>query len=323
MEDEIFPPLPDPAANQPPEARRAMGQRLIKQARYELASGDRLQAGGKAWGAAVQYLKIIGAQRGWQHTSNRQLQSMGSHLAAEFPEYGGLLASALADAYFKGHENFYENRRQMRDVREAVEGIEETIPILERLAEEPPRPFTIQSNSQLRRLRVLTGRDDLQVGDSSPIGFSMQEGYSRGQGEERVVRETGPIELPTLQEIIRPLMQTLLEDFPSLLTEEDIQDMKDPNYCTKVLGLKISNLSLLRDVGYGRQVSDHDRFYTRVYAGQYFVSNNWWADNHPHNAKALQAWVSEIIRRNEGHLGVAALQEHWYELNSFIANNNQ
>ena len=174
MEQEIFPPLPDPAENQPPEARRAMAQRLIKQARYELESGDRLQAGGKAWGAAIQYLKIIGEQRGWGHESNRQLQSLGKHLAAEYPEYGGMLATALADAYFKGHENFYENRRRMRDVREAVEGVEEIIPIMERLTEEPPRPFTIESNSQLRRLRVLTGDNELKVGDTSSVGFSQK-----------------------------------------------------------------------------------------------------------------------------------------------------
>lgn len=116
-------------------------------------------------------MKIIGEQRGWGHESNRQLQSLGRHLSAEFPEYGGRLNGALADAYFKGHENFSENRRRLRDVREAVEGIEETIPILERLTEEPPRPFTIESNSQLRRLRVLTGRDDLNLGDRSEVGF--------------------------------------------------------------------------------------------------------------------------------------------------------
>ena len=175
MEKEFFPPLPDPAENQPPEARRVMGERLIKQARHELDTGDRLQAGGKAWGAAVQFLKIIGERRGWEHKSNRQLQSLGQHLAAEYPEVGVPLLTALSNAYFKGHENFYENRRRLRDVREAVEGIEETIPILERLAEEPPRPFTIQSNSQLRRLRVLTGNDELQVGDSSEVGFSLRD----------------------------------------------------------------------------------------------------------------------------------------------------
>ena len=174
MESEIFPPLPDPAENQPPEARRATGLRLIKQARYELESGDLPQAGGKAWGAAVQYLKIIGEQRGWGHKSNRELQSLGRQLAAEFPEHGGRLSVALSDAYFKGHENYYEDRRKLEDVSDAVEGVEDIIPILERLIDESPRPFTIQFNSQLRRLRVLTGNRELQVGDSSDVGFSLR-----------------------------------------------------------------------------------------------------------------------------------------------------
>ena len=175
MEKEFFPPLPDPAENQPPEARRAMGERLIKQARHELDAGDRLQAGGKAWGAVVQFLKIIGERRGWGHTSNRQLQSLGSHLAAEYPEHGAQLATALSNSYHKGHENFYENRRRRREVREAVEGIEEALPVLESLAGEEPRPFTIESNSQLGRLRVLTGNDELQVGDESEVGFSLRD----------------------------------------------------------------------------------------------------------------------------------------------------
>ncbi len=176
MERETFPSLPDPAESQSPEARRAMGERLIKQARRELDSGDRLQAGEKAWGAAVQFLKIIGERRGWGNKSNRQLQSLGNHLAAEYPEHGAQLAMALSNAYYKGHENFYENQRRLRDVREAVESVEETIPILEQLVEEAPRPFTIESNSQLRRLRVLTGNNGLQVGDSSPVGFSLRHG---------------------------------------------------------------------------------------------------------------------------------------------------
>ena len=125
----------------------------------------------------------------------------------------------------------------------------------------------------------------------------------------------------TLQSTVQELMITLLEEFPSLLAEEDIQGMRDANYCTKVLGLKISNLPLLRDVSYGRQVSAHDRFYAKVYARKFFVSNNWWAGHHLRNAKALQAWVSEIIRRNEGNPGVPALQEHWHDLNEFIGGN--
>ena len=47
--------------------------------------------------------------------------------------------------------------------------------MLESLASEEPRPFTIESNSQLRRLRVLTGNDELQVGDESEVGFSLRD----------------------------------------------------------------------------------------------------------------------------------------------------
>ena len=245
MEPEIFPPLPDPADNQPPSARRAMGQRLIKQARHELDSGDRLQAGEKAWGAAVQFLKIIGERRGWNHTSNRQLQSLGSHLAAEYPEYAAQLATALANAYHKGHENFYENRRRFRDVREAVEGIEETIPILERLAEERPRPFTIESNSQLRRLRVLTGNEDLQVGDSSPTGFSLRTQYKSGRSSAGLVNESAVGYEEKLQPIVISLMVTLLEDYPTLLHDEELQNLQYADYCRDVLYLKNSRTRTL------------------------------------------------------------------------------
>ena len=56
-----------------------------------------------------------------------------------------------------------------------VEGVENIMPILERLTEESPRPFTIEFNSQLRRLKVLTGNKELQVGDSSEVGFSLRD----------------------------------------------------------------------------------------------------------------------------------------------------
>ena len=321
MEQEFFPPLPDPAENQPPEARRAMGQRLIKQARYELDSGDRLQAGGKAWGAAIQYLKIIGEQRGWGHESNRQLESLGKHLAAEFPENGSQIATALADAYFKGHENFYENRRRLRDVREAVEGVEEIMPILERLTEEPPRPFTIASNSQVRRLRVLTGRDDLHVGDSSEVGFSLRTEYGRGGTSPTVAREEASLYEERLQPIVRNLMRTLLEDYPSLLDDDDIRNFQDASYCRDILGLTLGGFELLRSLSEGKDVNGHARYWAKIYGGRYYVCNNWWKAHHLTNAKALQALVSAIIHRSEGHPGIPTLQNHWRELNEYIGSN--
>jgi hypothetical protein len=310
MVQEIFPPLPDPAENQPPEARRAMGQRLIKQARFELESGDRLQAGGKAWGAAVQYLKIIGEQRRWGHESNRQLQSLGRHLAAEFPEYGGELSGALADAYFKGHENFYENRRRLREVLEAVEGIEETIPILELIADAPPRPFTIASNSQLRRLRVLTGRDELQVGDSSEVGFSLQDGYSRSHSEERAVRESGLGDMPTLQDIVRGLMQALMEDYPRSLTQEDLNNLEDRDYCRETLRIRGLGVPILRKVERGPQISGHNRYWTRPYGGKYLVTKEWWAIHHPHNAASLGRWLEQLIARNPSNPEADILRQY-------------
>jgi hypothetical protein len=87
-----------------------MGQRLIQQAKYELNEGDRRQAGNKAWGAAVQFLKIIAKERGWNHTSNRQLESVGKQWAAEYSEFSGILFSTLGDAYNKGHEKGHEKR---------------------------------------------------------------------------------------------------------------------------------------------------------------------------------------------------------------------
>lgn len=56
---------------------------------------------------------------------------------------------------------------------DVVENVEEIILIMDQLTEKQPRPLTIESNSKLRRLRVLTGMDDLKIGDSSEVGFSL------------------------------------------------------------------------------------------------------------------------------------------------------
>ena len=93
---------------------------------------------------------------------------------AEFPEYATAeVINGLVDAYHKGHENFYENVLYDDEVLDVIEGVERALPVLEAIASEAPRPFRIASNSQLRRLRMVTGNDKLQVGDESPSGFSL------------------------------------------------------------------------------------------------------------------------------------------------------
>ena len=166
-------PLPEPAEQHSPESRRAMSRRFIMEAREELESGNRLQAGEKAWGAVAQLLKIIGDDRGWNQGSHRQLESIGHHIRAEYPDYdSGDFATAMSNAYLKGHKNFYENWLDSDEVEETVDGVERILPVLESVGSESPRYFRISSNSQRRRLAELTGNRELQIGDESLVGFS-------------------------------------------------------------------------------------------------------------------------------------------------------
>ena len=169
-----MPPLPEPGP-QSPEDRRVISRRFIQHAREELALGNRLQAGEKAWGAVAQYLKIIGDDRAWNHGSHRQLESIGRQISAEYTDYASAsFISALSDAYHKGHENFYDNRRNAVEIEETIEGVERALPVLEAILSEAPRYFRIESNSQRRRLVELTDNQALKVGDESLVGFSQR-----------------------------------------------------------------------------------------------------------------------------------------------------
>ena len=324
----LIPPLPDPALNQPPAERRIMAARFIQEARQELNSGNRLSAGEKAWAAAVQYLKIIAEARGWRHISDRQLESVGKHLAAEYPEYARRFATALADAYHKGHENFYENRRNFREVREAVEGVEEALPALEALTTEEPRPFRINSISELRRLKAVTGNNRLEVEDTSEVGFSLRHTpdppgavrdaltpYAPTVAAESAAVQPLPLDAgtdypPQLQPLVRNLMKTLLEDYPGLLSEDDRRNLLDRDYCQGRLGLQLGGFALLRRREDGRIISGHGRYWQKVYAGRYFVTKEWWRKYHRHNAERLFHWVADLIDRNAGQPGITALERH-------------
>ena len=167
----VLPPLPEPGI-QSPDDRRAIGQRFILQARQYLEQGDRLQAGEKAWGAIAHNLKVLGEQRGWNHKNHQQIENIGRQVVVEFqdPELG----EAISDVFHNGHRNFYENQNSLDEMRETIESAEEALPVLEALQHAEPRPFTIASNRQLRRLMSLTGNRQLKIGDASPVGFSLK-----------------------------------------------------------------------------------------------------------------------------------------------------
>ena len=172
-----LPPLPD-LGFQSPDDRRTIGRRFILQARDYLEKGDRLQAGEKAWGAIAHNLKAIGEERGWKHGSHQQIENIGRQIVVEFenPELG----NAIAEAFQNGHRNFYENHRTIEEMRITIEAAEEALPLLEALQRASPHSFTITSNTQVRRLRALTDNEELQIGETSPVGFSLKhssDGY--------------------------------------------------------------------------------------------------------------------------------------------------
>ena len=164
--------------------RLQISRRMIIHAREELANGSRLQAGEKAWGAVVHPVKAVAEQRGWKHESHQDVRAVLSQLMLEH-SFDSDQVYALSDAYYIGHQNFYENYHSREELAEMMDRVEEVLPDLIELTAMPPRPFTITSNVQLRRLRRLTGNDGLEMGDASDVGFSLVgRGRNDGRGEE-------------------------------------------------------------------------------------------------------------------------------------------
>ena len=165
------PPLPEPGI-QRAEDRRTIGRRFLYQAAQHLLDGDRLQAGEKAWGAIAQNLNVIGELRGWHHGSHQQIENIGRQIVLEFGDVE--LSELLSEVYHNGHQNFYENQRTLAEMRGTIDAAEQALHALEGLQQMLPQPFTITSSTQLRRLRALTGNEQLQIGDTSPVGFSLK-----------------------------------------------------------------------------------------------------------------------------------------------------
>ena len=163
------PALPEPGAATV-EDRVHISRRFIQQAPGELERGDRLQATEKIWGALAQMLKAHGQQRGWMNMgSHRTVGRIAQQLAAEYDNGRILNAYIAAD---NGHRNFYDNEMSPPEIEGIIAVVASVLPDLERALQEPPRPFVISDVDQRWRVRTLTGKQDLQVGDSSPTGFS-------------------------------------------------------------------------------------------------------------------------------------------------------
>ena len=163
-----MPALPEPGSASV-EDRVQISRRLIEQARDELERGDRLQATEKVWGALAQMLKAHGQQRGWLNLgSHRTVGHIARQLADEYDSGRILVAYIAAD---NGHRNFYDNEMSSPEIEDIITVVASVLPQLESALNEPPRHFAIR-DGDLWRVRTLTGKQYLQVGDTSPTGFS-------------------------------------------------------------------------------------------------------------------------------------------------------
>ena len=117
-------------------------------------------------------------------------------------------------------------------------------------------------------------------------------------------------QLGRIQPLVQALMKAMLEDFPRLLSQRGLCNLMDADYCKYELGLQIGGLALLRRLEDGRTISGHDRYYVKVYGDRYYVTNNWWATHHRHNAESLLRFIKKLIDRQRGQPGVAKLEKH-------------
>ena len=135
---------------------------------------------------------------------------------------------------------------------------------------------------------------------------------------DRTVSKTNSTASPTLQDMVQGLMRTLLEDHHSLLSEFDRLNLMNTDYCQEHLDLHLGGFPLLRHKHEGRSISGHERYYEKVYAAQFLVSNNWWKRHHYHNAASLLRLVDGLIDKNTGNEGMSALNAHRAELLGYL-----
>ena len=121
-----------------------------------------------------------------------------------------------------------------------------------------------------------------------------------------------------LQPLVQALMKTLLEDFPGLLSEYYLRNLMDENYCRDQLDLQLGGFSLLRKREDGRGTSGHARYWAKVYGGQYYVTNNWWAQHHVHNGRSLLRFVEQLLDQRPGHPGAGALERRRAALRNYV-----
>ena len=179
----------------------------------------------------------------------------------------------------------------------------------------------LERNAKLRA--VVGGYEELTETEKAmfrlAVGIAQDTTGSSGERRRRSSSERGSrIGRGEVQPLVQSLMETLLEDYPTLLDDADILNLLNREHCKTNLGLQIGNLILLWRMENGTEISGHKRYWAKVYAGRFYVCNNWWRDYHLANANSLLRFVGGLVQRNPNHPGVPALEGHRKALRDYI-----
>ena len=124
-----------------------------------------------------------------------------------------------------------------------------------------------------------------------------------------------------LQDSVKCMMKTLLEDHPTLLSEGDRRNLMDLAYC-QGMGLK-PGFPLLRRKEYGREINGHARYWVREYANRYYVTKEWWPQHRVHNTYSLLLFAEEVTINHPGDAGIPALEKCLSPLRDYLINRLQ
>ena len=205
-----------------------------------------------------------------------------------------------------------DNAPKVRAAIDAYAELSESEKLLFRLA----AGVSLDADAKIERPRPTAGAindspDAVAVGDSPDAVVESERPSS-----------TSPTKVPQIQPLVQNMMETLLEDYPTFLSDTDIHNLQDKDYCKNNLGLKINNLPLLRNTEAGTKGSDNDnynRYWVTPYNKRFYVCKEWWPKYHLFNARSLLRFVDELAARDPAHPGIPALARHKKALNDYIA----
>lgn len=203
-----------------------------------------------------------------------------------------------------------ENAPKVRAVLNAYAGLSESEKLLFRLA--AGVSLDVDAKSGMRR--PIAG----PTGDSPDAVRVSPDAAVKSD----VPTYTPPTNARRIQPLVQSLMKTLLEDYPTFLSDTDINNLMNRDYIQKILGLQIGGFPLLRKMESGRRGSVNDRkmrYYAKLYAGKFYVCKEWWKKDHLYNARSLLQFVNELADRHPAHPGIPALERHKKALSDYIA----